>query len=198
MPLDDRIQEMLKRKGPFRDLTTMNIADLRARSRDQIKLWREAGITKYAMDRCEDRAISTDAGEVTLRIYWPSSQAMLPIVIYIHGGGWVTCDLDIHDGICRGIASKCGAIVISVDYRKPPEHPFPAPLDDCATAIRWAVAHADVLGGNAGAMFVAGDSSGGNLAVVMSLEFGRGAPVRMCPSSSRPPIERAASAPLPS
>ena len=91
MPLDDRIQEMLKRKGPFRDLTTMNIADLRARSRDQIKLWREAGVTKFAMDRCEDRAISTDAGEVTLRIYWPSSQAMLPIVIYIHGGGWVTC-----------------------------------------------------------------------------------------------------------
>ena len=173
MPLDIRIREILQRRGPPASLTGMSLEGLRARSREQMDLWSEVGVVQYPVARLENRVVAGGNLEVPVRVYWPSAQKGLPIVVYLHGGGWVCCDVDTHDGICRAIANKCGVIVVSVEYGRAPEHPFPEPLEYGAAAFRWAVAHAADLGGDAGSIFLAGDSSGGNLAAVLALEFHR-------------------------
>jgi acetyl esterase len=94
---------------------------------------------------------------------------MLPALVFFHGGGWVVGDLDTHDVICRQIASQSGAIVIAVDYRLAPEHPFPAAIDDAWAATTWIAAHAMELGVDASRLAVGGDSAGGDLATVVTL-----------------------------
>lgn len=92
-----------------------------------------------------------------------------PLVVWYHGGGWVVADLDSHDAICRYVCDRANVNVLAVDYRRAPEDPFPAAVDDAVTAFRWAVAHAEELGADQGAVAVAGDSAGGNLSAVVSL-----------------------------
>ncbi|WP_455361020.1 alpha/beta hydrolase [Streptomyces sp. SYSU K21746] len=92
-----------------------------------------------------------------------------PLVVYFHGGGWVLCDLDTHDGLCRRLASLTGAVVVSADYRRAPEHRFPAAADDAFTVTAWAAEHARELGCDPARLIVAGDSSGGNLAAATAL-----------------------------
>jgi acetyl esterase len=113
----------------------------------------------------EDR----DARGIPVRVYRPSAETHLPIVVVFHGGGWVIGSLEQYDGIARWLANASGALVVSVDYRLAPEHPFPAPLDDCWHALQWTAAHADEIGGDAARIAVAGDSAGGNLAAVCAL-----------------------------
>jgi len=92
-------------------------------------------------------------------------------VVFFHGGGWVVCDLDTHDAVCRRLALGAGAVVVSVDYRLAPEHRFPAAPDDCAAATRWAVANAASLGADPARFVLAGDSAGGNLVCAVSLRL---------------------------
>jgi acetyl esterase len=92
-----------------------------------------------------------------------------PGVLYIHGGGWVICSLDTHDGVCRRLANTSGLRVASLDYRMAPEHPFPAPLDDCVAATRWLASNAGEIGFEADRIGLAGDSAGGNLALATLL-----------------------------
>lgn len=106
---------------------------------------------------------------VPVRIYEPEADGPRPLVVFLHGGGWVLCDLDTHDGLCRQLAALTGALVVSVDYRRAPEHPFPAASHDAYAAARWAAAHARELGCDPDRLFVAGDSSGGNLAAAVAL-----------------------------
>lgn len=91
-----------------------------------------------------------------------------PLIIYYHGGGFVICDLDTHDATCRTLCRHAGAHVLSVDYRLAPEHRFPAAVDDCRAALRWACQHTGELGADPDRIAVAGDSAGGNLATVVS------------------------------
>jgi acetyl esterase len=118
-----------------------------------------------AIHAVEDR----DADGVPVRVYHPSAETNLPIVVVFHGGGWVIGNVEQYDGIARWLANASGAVVVSVDYRLAPEHPYPEPLDDCWTALTWTVAHAADLGGDASRIAVAGDSAGGNLAAVCAL-----------------------------
>ncbi len=117
----------------------------------------------------EDRPIPGPAGAVPVRIYWPSpGRAPRPGVVYFHGGGWVICDLDTHDGACRRLANEIGAVVVSVDYRLAPEHRWPAAAEDAYAATRWVTDHADELGIDGERLAVAGDSAGGNLTAVVA------------------------------
>ena len=116
----------------------------------------------------EDRTVAGPAGEVPIRVYRPPSDRPLPVVVYFHGGGWVLCDLETHDTMCHRLAAGVPAVVVSVDYRRAPEHRFPAAVDDCEAATAWVSAHAAELGGDPARLAVAGDSGGGTLATVMA------------------------------
>ncbi|WP_051943521.1 alpha/beta hydrolase [Streptacidiphilus rugosus] len=106
---------------------------------------------------------------VPMRLYRPDTAAGRPLLVFLHGGGFVICDLDTHDRTARELAHRTGAAVLSVDYRLAPEHPFPAAAEDALAALSWAVAHAAELGCDPARVFVGGDSAGGNLAVGAAL-----------------------------
>ena len=111
-------------------------------------------------------------GAIPLRLYRPvgaPDSALLPILVYYHGGGWVIGDLDTHDTLCRELANGAGCAVVAVDYRMGPENRFPAAVDDCIAATRWLHAHAAELHLDATRLAVGGDSAGGNLAAVVSI-----------------------------
>ncbi|BBY29667.1 alpha/beta hydrolase [Mycolicibacterium sediminis] len=120
--------------------------------------------------RTEDRTIDGPAGEIPIRLYWPAEPLgdPPPIVLFLHGGGWVVGDLDTYDGTARHHAVHTGAVVVAVDYRLAPEHPFPAAVDDVWAATRWVAEHAAELGADPNRIAVAGDSAGGNLAAVVA------------------------------
>jgi acetyl esterase len=110
-----------------------------------------------------------DADGVPVRVYRPSPDDGLPVVVYLHGGGWTIGSVDVYDPVTRMLANAAGAIVVSVDYRLAPEHPYPAPLDDCWRALEWVTKHAAEFEGDASRLAIAGDSAGGNLAAVCAL-----------------------------
>jgi acetyl esterase len=107
--------------------------------------------------------------DVAVRVYSPEGPGPLPVVIYFHGGGWVSGDLDMHDSTCRRIANRARAVVVNVDYRLAPEHRFPDAFDDAWVAVQWTHDHAAELGGDPGRLAVAGSSAGGNLAAAVAL-----------------------------
>ena len=119
--------------------------------------------------RVENRVVPGPHGDIPVRVYGPTLEDGAPLVVLFHGGGWVVCDLDSHDGICRALCNASGCVVVSVDYRLAPEYRFPIPAEDCYAATAWLSANASVVGADATKMAVVGDSAGGNLAAVVAL-----------------------------
>ncbi|AQT80470.1 lipase [Mycolicibacterium litorale] len=120
--------------------------------------------------RVEDHHIDGPAGPIPLRVYWPDGVAAgsLPVTMYFHGGGFAVGDLDTHDGTAREHAVAASTLVVSVDYRLAPEHPYPAAVDDVWAATRWVAGNAERFGADATRLAVAGDSAGGTLAAVVA------------------------------
>lgn len=116
----------------------------------------------------EDRHIPGQAAEIPIRIYRPEGSGPFPVHLHYHGGGWVIGDLETHDADCRELCRAADVIVIAVDYRLAPEHPYPAAVEDCLAAAQWAAANAEAIGGSSGPISVGGDSAGGNLAAVVT------------------------------
>src|SRR5882672_5576821 len=123
----------------------------------------------------EDRTI---AGGVRVRLYrHRAALAPMPVLVYFHGGGWVVGSIDTHDGVAASLARDLVGMVVSVDYRLAPEHPFPAGLEDCYAATRWVAEEAKSLGVDPARIAVGGDSAGGTLAAgVTFLARDRGGP----------------------
>lgn len=109
-----------------------------------------------------------DADGIACRLYRPSGDEGLGLLVFLHGGGWVFGDLDSHDNVCRSLANGSGCAVLAVDYRLSPETKFPGALDDAANALRWAHRHAVELGCDPDRLAIGGDSAGGNLAAIVA------------------------------
>jgi acetyl esterase len=148
-----------------------------------------------------DRLVPGPAGDVPVRVYTPATgSAPRPVLVWFNGGGFVIGDLDTTDNTARSLANRAGAIVVSVDYRLAPEHPFPAAVDDAVEVTRWVAQHAEELGGDASRLAVGGHSAGANLAaVVCQLAKAIGGPaialqVLCCPatdaSTTRPSMDQ--------
>jgi acetyl esterase len=116
-----------------------------------------------------DVEIQGPNGPISLRIYAPDRDGPAPVLAFFHGGGWVRGSIDAYDGLCRRLTNRVGSVVVSVGYRRAPEHPFPAGLEDCYAATEWAATHAGDLGGDPDRVAVGGDSAGGNLAAAVAL-----------------------------
>jgi acetyl esterase len=119
-----------------------------------------------------DMAAPGPRGDIGLRVYTPRDPAgeALPLLIYIHGGGYVIGSLDSHDIPCRHLALNGDCMVISIDYRMAPEYPYPEPVEDCWAAVNWIVDNAEALGAQRDRIAIGGDSAGGNLATVTCLK----------------------------
>jgi acetyl esterase len=114
-----------------------------------------------------DLAVTGPGGDVPVRAYVPAGGAApRPVVVWLHGGGWMIGSVDSYRAPVRRLANASGAIVLSVDYRLAPEHPFPAAVHDTLAAVRWAASESGAVGGDPARVAVAGDSAGGNLAAV--------------------------------
>ena len=117
----------------------------------------------------EDRTAPGPGGPIPIRVYRDSEAVALPVLAYFHGGGHVIGSLDTHDTIARHLCREAGCLVVSVDYRMGPEHPFPAAVDDCIAVVRWLAEHGSEIRADPGRIAVGGDSAGGNLAAVAAL-----------------------------
>jgi acetyl esterase len=171
MPLDPQIQALLAQMAEQggKSPESMTVAESRA------MIGELAGLAGPPVELPRVQAAS--AGEVPVRIYTPPGEGPLPVLVYYHGGGWVIGDLDSHDGVCRTLAARSGALVVAVDYRLAPEHRFPAAVDDAYTALTWVGDKISDYGGDPTRIAVGGDSAGGNLsAVVAQLAKQRGGP----------------------
>jgi acetyl esterase len=118
----------------------------------------------------ENRFIPGPTADLPVRIYRPTNNPAAPAIVYFHGGGWVLNFLDIYDASLTTLANRTGATIISVNYQKAPEHPFPIPFDDCYATLEWVLANSEVLRINRHSVAVAGDSAGGNLASAVALK----------------------------
>lgn len=119
--------------------------------------------------RLRDDVAETRAGERRVRFYESAAHRRPgPLVVFFHGGGWVRGSLGGYDAVCGEVAARTGALVMSVDYRLAPEHPFPAAVEDAYDATCWAVSRSQVLGVDPARVAVMGDSAGGNLAAVVA------------------------------
>ncbi len=116
-----------------------------------------------------DKMIAGKQGEFPIRIYTPFGKGPFPVLLFIHGGGWVFGTLNSYDDFCRKMTTQAGVIVVSVGYRVAPEHPFPVPVEDCYSALKWVSKNIQHYQGIPSEIVIGGDSAGGNLAAACTL-----------------------------
>lgn len=138
-----------------------------AQARAQLEAVTKLQARPEPVESVEDLLLEGPAGNVPVRVYRPSAGEPLPVVVYLHGGGWVLGSIRAADSPCRTLANLARCVVVSVDYRRAPETKFPGPLEDCVAVIRWVAGHAAELGGS-DRLVLFGDSAGGNLAAAAS------------------------------
>lgn len=123
--------------------------------------------------RTEDLEIMGAAGPLRARYYEAAEPESGPLVLFFHGGGFMTCDIDTHDGLCSWLVKGYRGRLLSVDYRLAPETPFPGQIEDAGALSAWALEHAERFGALAGQIIPAGDSAGAYLAAAMAMELNK-------------------------
>lgn len=170
MPLHPQVVEIMARNAALGLPPNNQVSPEQARNNFLITRQATADLAEIEpVGRIEERTIPGPAGEIPVRIYRPASEAVHPLVMLFHGGGWVIGDLDTEDSVCRGLCNRVGAVVVSVDYRLAPETRYPGAVEDCYAATVWAVEHADELGIDATRVATSGTSAGGNLSGAVSM-----------------------------
>jgi acetyl esterase len=168
MPLDPQVTLLLD------TIASLNLPELHtltaAQGRAMARMQRES-LPPGPDAETRDVLIPGPAGDVSARVYRPlgTDSKVLPVLMWFHGGGFVIGSVHESDSDCRRLAVDAGIVVVSVEYRLAPEHPFPAGPNDCYAATAWVSAHAAELGIDASRLAVGGDSAGGNLATVVAL-----------------------------
>lgn len=168
MSLDPQIKEVLRlvERAGYPDYWQLTPAAARAQFEKTAPILDARPIPLHRVD---NRTCPGPAGDIPLRLYWPrSSQDPLPVLLWLHGGGFVLGSLDSYDAICRQLAHRADCLVVAADYRLAPEHKFPAAVEDCQAALAWTGSHAAALGGDPNRIAIGGDSAGGNLSAVVS------------------------------
>ncbi len=168
MPLDPQAERFIAEAvaAGARPTHTLSIAEARQALRTRHE---QGGGTPPAIASVVDRQVPGPAGSIRVRVYTPFGSGPFPVLVYLHGGGWLRGDLETHDRLCRYLADGAACLVVSVDYRLAPEHTFPAPVEDTMAATEWVAAHAAEIGADPTRIAVGGDSAGGNLAAVVAL-----------------------------
>lgn len=147
-------------------LARQDIADIRNDYEQRLRTCIEQA---PAMAAVEEHAVPVFRGSIPLRIYRPVAGSCLPVILFLHGGGFVKGSIDSHEAMCRELALRSGLAVAAAGYRLAPEHRYPVAQDDCICALHWLGAHAAEAGVNGGRMVVAGDSAGGQLAAALAV-----------------------------
>lgn len=170
MGVDPQIQEVLENLAKA-ELTPIELLRPHEAREQMLAMVRARGIVPEEVGEIANRVIPGPGGGIPIRLYRPKSApaGSLPILVYFHGGGHVIGDLESHDSVARALCNGGGCAVISVNYRKAPEHKFPAAVEDAFTATTWAHAEGAGLGLDPGRIAVGGDSAGANLAAVVAL-----------------------------
>ncbi|GIJ51452.1 putative lipase/esterase [Virgisporangium aliadipatigenens] len=148
--------------GQHRDPLTVDNLDAVRRG------MRDATAQEVGPGRPVRRVLDLDAAGVPVRLYDDGTADAAPVLLWAHGGGWVLGDLDTHDGLCRSLALETGWAVLAVDYRRAPEHPYPAAIEDLERVRGWLEASGRAHGLDPERVAVAGDSAGGQLATVVA------------------------------
>jgi acetyl esterase len=148
-------------------IETLSPGDARQAAIDALKA---TGGQPEEVGRVENLRIPHPERPIPIRIFTPAAEGPFPCLVYFHGGGWVVCDLDTHDAVCRAISRRAAAVVVAVDYRLSPEYKFPAAVEDCYTATQWVADNAVRLRIDPRRIAVGGDSAGGTLSTVMCLK----------------------------
>jgi acetyl esterase len=169
MPVHPKIQEMIDQTN------RAHLPPLRQQSFEQIreaffKLRLLAGEPR-PVAKIVNQAIPGPSGNILIRLYYPNEEEKLPILIYFHPGGYVKGGIDEHDTVCRDLCNTAECIVLSVNYRLAPESPFPAQIVDGLAAISYVKGHADKIHCDLERVALGGESSGGNLAAVLTHEL---------------------------
>jgi len=168
-----RLGSVLMTHLPGTDITRMTADQITAANRRLMRRRRFSGVVLGDLApgvSYVDRAFAGPAHDVPIRVYTPAGPPRTrPLILHIHGGGFCLGNLDMDLWLCSRLAAGADAIVVSVDYRLAPQHPFPAAVDDCIAALRWVHAHAAELGADPDDLTVIGESAGGNLSAVLCL-----------------------------
>jgi acetyl esterase len=181
VPLHPKLRERIEYEtATFPDLTQLPIPEGRRIVRDMARETDRLAGPPPPIEGTEERLIGTSGHRFRVRLYLPKGAlSPRPVLVYLHGGGWVFGDLETHDSLCREISARSQVVVVSVDYRRSPEEKFPAALEDGFAALEWAAAPATVqeFRLRPDRMAIGGDSAGGNMAAVLSvLARDRGGP----------------------
>jgi acetyl esterase len=176
MPIDRQVQRLLDRYNSFGVPPLHTLTAEEARQQPTIvdaarALLEERGeeIRPEPVGNVTDQSIPGPGGDLPIRLYRPKGSGPFPALVYFHGGGWVLGDLENTDAACRALTTMAQCLVISVNYRKAPEHRFPAALDDAYAAVQWVIENAASIDGDPQRVAVGGESAGGNLAAVVCL-----------------------------
>jgi acetyl esterase/lipase len=165
-----RVLDDLERLGnPLDQMTRDNVGELWL----QREVLAGRVLAPIPLDGVRDAWVPARNRVIPIRIYTPADRELacsgrLPVLVYYHGGGWTLGSLATYDSLCRALARGSGGLVVSVDYRLAPEHPFPTALEDAHLALEWVARNANDLGGDACRLAVGGDSAGGTLATVVA------------------------------